>query len=92
MNKRLETAASFALGDVHKLVHEHLAIAPGISANDYSVADRHAAADVGDDLSAARSLRQRLVGRHRNSIDDQHSHPDRILDANPNGVGGGAGA
>lgn len=76
-----ETATAFALRNVHKIVQEQFAIAPGIGANDDGMAKSDATRVRGNDLRTPRGLRQFAALRQRNSIDDQNS--DALKIANP---------
>jgi hypothetical protein len=76
-----QPAAPFALGDMHQLVYEQFAIAPGIGSNDHGVTDRDGAAPVRDNLRSARHLSQLRVFRQRHAIDGQNSDPTDILHA-----------
>ena len=74
-DERLESAAAFALSDVHQLMKKQLAVLPAIGADDDAVTKGDAARGVGDDLAAARGVGELLVVRERDAIDDQHAHP-----------------
>jgi hypothetical protein len=82
-----QPAAPFALGDMHQLVQEQFAIAPGIGSNDDGMTDRDGAARLRDDLRSARCFSQLRVFRQRHSIDGQNSDTTDILHANLVSVG-----
>jgi hypothetical protein len=68
-----ETATALALRDVHEIVQEQFAIAPGIGASDDGMAKSDATRFRGNDLRASRGLRQFAAIRQWDSIDDQNS-------------------
>ena len=78
-----ETATAFALRDVHEIVQEQFAIAPGIGANDDGIAEAYAPCIVGDYAGASRRLRQFRIVWQRNAIDNQHAHAGTIPNASP---------
>src|SRR6267378_927977 len=82
-----QPAAPFALGDMHQLVYEQFAIAPGIGSNDDGVTDRDGAARVRDDLRSASCLSQLGVFRQRHAINGQNSDPTDIFYADLVSVG-----
>jgi hypothetical protein len=83
LNKRIEPAAAFTLGDVNELMHEQFAIAPAIGANDDTVANPRAARSKSYDIIATRHLGESLVVRQRQTFDDQNSDAGIIPHANP---------
>jgi len=82
-----ETAAAFALGDMHKIMQEQFAVAPGISPNNNSMAKTYATRVVGDDAGVPRGFSQLAILGHRNPIDHQHSDFGTILHAGETRVG-----
>jgi hypothetical protein len=82
-----QPAAPFALGDMHQLVQEQFAIAPGIGSNDDGMTDRDGAARVRYDLRSARCFSQLRVFRQRHSIDGQNSDTTDIFYADLVSVG-----
>ena len=73
-NPLLQTATSFALRDMNKIVQEQFAVTPRFRANHDRVADSDATRVRGDDTSAPSHVRQLAAFRQRDSIDDQHSN------------------
>jgi len=82
-NPLLKAATSFALGDVHEIVHEQFAIAPRFGANHDRVAETDAAGVPGDDMSAPSRLGQVTAFRQRNAIDDKDSDALTVPDTGP---------
>ena len=72
-NPLLETATSFALRDMDKIVQKQFAITPRFRTNDDRVTDSDATSLRGDDTSAPSRVSQLAAFRQRDSIDDQHS-------------------
>ena len=83
LNPLLEAAASFALRDVDKVVHEQFAVAPRFRANHDRVAEADATGVRSDDPSAPGGLSQFAVLRQRDAVDDQNPDALTILDAGP---------
>jgi len=82
-NPLLETAASFALRDMDKIVQEQFAITPRFRTNNDRVTDSDAARVLGDDTSAPSRLSQLAAFRQRDPIDDQHSNALNIPNTGP---------
>ncbi|MEY2490341.1 MAG: hypothetical protein QOC70_2283 [Verrucomicrobiota bacterium] len=82
-NPLLETAASFALRDVYKIVQEQFAVAPRFRANYDRVAESDATRVSGNDTSAPSRVSQFAAFRQRYPIDDQHSNALPILNTGP---------
>ena len=80
-NKRLETATAFALRDVNELMHEQLAIAPAIRANNYSVTNARATCGGGNHDVLPRKVRESFIVGKRKAFHDQDSNPGTILDS-----------
>jgi len=73
-NPLLETATSFALCDVNKIVQKQFAITPGFRANYDCVAHSHATRVLRDNMSAPSRVSQLAAFRHWDAIDDQYSN------------------
>jgi hypothetical protein len=80
-NKRFETAIAFTLRDMDELMHEQLAIAPAIGANNNSVADARATGGGGNEDVFPREIREPLIIRKRETFHDQNSDAGTILNA-----------
>ena len=66
-----EAAAAFALRDVHEIVDEQFAIAPGIGPNDHGMAKAYATSVVREDAGATRGLSQLGTVGQGNTIHHQ---------------------
>jgi len=80
LNPLLEAATSFALRDVHEIVHEQFAVAPGLRANDDCMAEADATCVLGDNMGTPGRLGQFSAFGQRDAIDDQHSNALTIPD------------
>ena len=78
----VEAAAPFALGDMGELMKKKFAVPPTIGPNDNSVADRHTARSVRDNLGMTGRFRQFPVVRQGDPIDDQNANASGLPDAN----------
>ena len=87
-NPIFETAAAFALGDVDQIMHNELAIAPGIDPNDEGVSESNAARILGDNAGAPGGFGQVGMGRQRNTVDHEQTDPGTVLDSRPDSVFG----
>lgn len=73
-NPLLESAASFALRDMHEIMQEQFAVAPGFGANHDAVAEADATCVRADDMPAPGGLRQWAGLRQRNPIDKENAN------------------
>jgi hypothetical protein len=82
-NPSLEAAASFALRDMHEIVHEQFAVAPRFRANHDRMADSDATGVRGDDASALGGFSQVAGFRQWDPVDDQDPDPVTIPHTGP---------
>lgn len=82
LNKGLEAATAFTLGDVDELMHQQLAIAPAIGPNNNSVTNTCTTRSGGNDDVSSREIREPFVFWQRKAFHDQNSDPGSIPNAN----------
>ena len=83
-----ETAAALALGDVDQIMHNELAIAPGIDPNDEGVSESNAARILSGNARAPGGFGQLRMGRQRDTVDHEQTDPGTVMDSRPDSVRG----